>query len=446
MTAARARGGGAWRVVNADLQAGLGDVAAGDSTAFVVFWWGSLPLGAEAFAPEELPLRRDRLIAIAAPLIARQLAARLPALGQAPVAASDGRAVLQADAQSLLAFEDFSALDTLGARAECTAQDLSVIVCTRERPHELAACLRALAAQSAPLREVIVVDNSAGGSARAVAAQHPGVRCVHEPRPGLSIARNAGLAACSTELVAFTDDDVEVHPDWGRELVRAFRDAPQADAVTGLVLPASLRTEAQRFFQFGMGGFGASFLPLHFDQRFFADALPHGPQVWRIGAGANMAFRRRVFDRVGGFDERLGAGAAGCSEDSELWYRVLAEGGVCLYEPRAVVFHHHRAEWPALLQQMRAYMRGHVAALFVQHRRYGHASNLRRVFVQLPRYFYGAGWQALRDASPQRARVLLEEVLGWAGGVRLAPGLRRRAAHGAALPPAKPSPPSATAG
>ena len=167
--------------------------------------------------------------------------------------------------------------------------------------------------------------------------------------------------------------------------------------------------------------------------------------MWRIGAGANTAFRRRVFERVGLFDERLGAGAAGCSEDSELWYRVLAEGGACLYEPRAVVHHHHRAEWPALLRQTRAYMRGHVAALFVQHRRWGHASNLRRVFVQLPRYFAGTAWQCVKGASPGRARVLVEEVLGWAGGLRLAPRMRRREASGAASPTAKRAPP-ATAG
>lgn len=446
MTAARGSSSdGVWRIVHADLQAGFGDVAAGNSAAFVVFWWGGLPLGAQAFAAEELPLRGDRLIAIAAPLIAQQLAARLPALGAVPVAASDGRAVLQADAQALLAFEDFTALDRIGARADTTAEELSVIVCTRDRPDDLAQCLRALAAQSAPVREIIVVDNSSGRSAQPVAAQHARVRYVHEPRPGLSVARNAGLAACASELIAFTDDDVEVHPDWSRELVRAFQEAPQADVVTGLVLPASLRTEAQRHFQFSMGGFGASFLPLHFDQRFFADALPHGPQVWRIGAGANTAFRRRVFERVGLFDERLGAGAAGCSEDSELWYRVLAEGGACLYEPRAVVHHHHRAEWPALLRQMRVYMRGHVAALFVQHRRWGHASNLRRVFVQLPRYFAGTAWQCVKGASPGRARVLVEEVLGWAGGLRLAPRMRRREASGAASPTAKRAPP-ATAG
>ena len=82
--------------------------------------------------------------------------------------------------------------------------------------------------------------------------------------------------------------------------------------MTGLVLPSSLATPAQRFFQFDMGGFGSSFLPLRFDGSFIEEQRPHGPQVWRIGAGANMAFRGSVFARVGLFDERLGAGASGC--------------------------------------------------------------------------------------------------------------------------------------
>ena len=82
-----------------------------------------------------------------------------------------------------------------------------------------------------------------------------------------------------------------------------------------------------------------------FDRTFFEATKDVGVPAWRLGAGANMAFRRDAFDRVGLFDERLGAGASGCSEDSELWYRLLAEGHRCRYWPSAVVLHHHRADW-----------------------------------------------------------------------------------------------------
>jgi GT2 family glycosyltransferase len=154
-----------------------------------------------------------------------------------------------------------------------------------------------------------------------------------------------------------------------------------------------------------------------FDQRFFAATVDVGPQVWRIGAGANMAFRRSVFDRVDLFDERLGAGASGCSEDSEFWYRILATGGSCLYEPRAVVFHHHRAEWSALLSQMRSYMRGHVSALVVQADRFGHRSNIRRIVIQLPASFLQTALRILKYRRPGRLSILKNEIRGWAQGL-----------------------------
>jgi hypothetical protein len=69
-----------------------------------------------------------------------------------------------------------------------------------------------------------------------------------------------------------------------------------------------------------------------------------------------------------------------------MWYRLLAEGHRCRYSPAAVVFHHHRADWKGLRNQLYSYMRGHVTALFVQFERYGHWGNVYRAFVGLPWY------------------------------------------------------------
>jgi GT2 family glycosyltransferase len=179
-----------------------------------------------------------------------------------------------------------------------------------------------------------------------------------------------------------------------------------------------------------MGGFGAGCVPSIFDQRFFAETRAMGAQVWRIGAGANMAFRRSMFDRIGLFDERLGAGASGCSEDSELWYRLLASGGACLFEPRACVLHHHREQWSELRRQMRTYMKGHVSALFVQAERFGHSGNIRRIFLQLPRYFARTAFRAIRDgAGRPRLQILWDEFAGWLCGLHYAfrPRWRMRA-------------------
>jgi cellulose synthase/poly-beta-1,6-N-acetylglucosamine synthase-like glycosyltransferase len=237
------------------------------------------------------------------------------------------------------------------------------------------------------------------------------------------------------ELVAFTDDDVELPPNWTGEIVRAFS-GPDVDAVTGLVLPARLDTEAQAAFQLYFGGFTSRFQPLRFDSTFMNATRAMGPQVWRIGAGANMAFRRRVFAVLGGFDERLGAGVSGCSEDSEYWYRVLAAGGVCLYEPRAYVRHHHRADWAGLRNQIRAYMKGHVSALVAQADRYGPSGDAARAFTQMPAGFVKTGLGAVQTLSGWRLRLLCEEVLGWFLGLQyfVRPAWRRRG-RAASRPP-----------
>jgi GT2 family glycosyltransferase len=139
-----------------------------------------------------------------------------------------------------------------------------------------------------------------------------------------------------------------------------------------------------------------------------------------------MAFRREVFASVGLFDERLGAGASGCSEDSEMWYRLLAAGHSCRYEPTAIVFHRHRETLDGLRSQMRAYARGHVVALFVQYWRHGDAGNLRRAFGQIPRWYLVLLWRGLRGGFGVRQRLLRDEVAGWLAGLGAALRLRRR--------------------
>lgn len=400
-----------------DLAAGFVDGAPSDGDAMTVYWWGALPLGAEFAAAEELPQSPATLGALAARLLAEQRIARDTAVHPPLTAGAYGRPGVALTLSCALGAAPGLAWLADDARpSELAADDLTVIVCTRDRGDALATCLTALQDQRSRPREIIVVDNSADGNAAGVCAARPFVRYVHEPRPGLSHARNAGVAAAATPLIAFTDDDVTPRANWTAEIVRAFAGS-SAEAITGLVLPVRLDTEAQRVFESLGGGFGVRFQPLLFDERFFADTLGRGAPVWRIGAGANMAFRAAVFDRVGLFDTRLGAGASGCSEDSEIWYRILATGGSCLYEPRAVVSHDHRADWPGLERQVRAYMKGHVSALVAQADMFDHPGNVRRIFLELPTHFLRQGVGSL-SGPPARRRILRQEVFGWLLGLR----------------------------
>ncbi len=212
-----------------------------------------------------------------------------------------------------------------------------------------------------------------------------GVSYFREDRTGLDVARNTGARLAETDIVAYADDDVVLHHRWLERLANAF-DAPDIMAVTGLLLPGELDTPAQQIFE-RYWGFGRGYQRIDFGPEYFARVRGYGCPAWVIGAGASMAFRRSTFDEVGWFDERLDVGAAGCSGDSELWYRILAAGGRCRYEPSAVAFHTHRREYDDLRKQIFGYMRGHVTALFVQFERHHHWGNLRRLFLSLPYYY-----------------------------------------------------------
>jgi GT2 family glycosyltransferase len=217
------------------------------------------------------------------------------------------------------------------------------------------------------------------------------------------------------EIIAYTDDDVQLHARWLERLVRAF-DRPEVKAVTGLVLPAELETAAQRHFEM-YWKFGRGYQRRDFGSSFFAADRRYGCPAWEIGAGANMAFRRDIFTVAGLFDERLDVGAAGCSGDSEYWHRVLSHGGICRYEPSSVVYHYHRREFDALSNQIFYYMRGHAAALLVQFERSGNYGNLRRAFVSLPFWYARRIIRRLRQGFSERDRFLLQEIKGYISGI-----------------------------
>ncbi|MGJ3245101.1 MAG: glycosyltransferase family 2 protein [Elainellaceae cyanobacterium] len=386
----------------------------------VVFWWHQIPLGHCEFLATQLPIPATHLINIAVQTITPAAGDRLFEHGfNAPLPIVRKRS----PQKTLPNFDAVMALKRplaeLAERSICPDQtSVSVVVCTRDRPAPLVDCLRSLQELVPPPSEIVVVDNAPTSDAtRQQVAQFPNVRYVVEPQPGLSVARNTGIRYTTGDLIAFTDDDVRVHPSWISHIQQTFCD-PQIMAMTGLVLPGELETEAQVIFEKGLGGFGQGYRIKTFDQYFFKAMSDRGVPVWRIGAGANMAFRRTVFERVGDFDERLGAGAAGCSEDSELWYRILTDGGVCRYEPSAVVFHFHRGSLDSLKQQAFQYMRGHVAALLIQFQNHGHWGNLHRLGVALPRYYSKLVQQGLRNGLRNRYSTLFAEISGCLSGIR----------------------------
>ncbi len=293
--------------------------------------------------------------------------------------------------------------------------DATVVICTRDRPQDLARCLASLSEQTLTPKQIIVVDNASVDDRTRDVALAAGVDYVRETRPGLDFARNTGAQASIASIVAYTDDDVVLHPRWLERMVAAFDD-DQIGAVTGLVLPGELNTEAQIFFE-EHWSFGRGFARIDFGERFFAEDHRTGCPAWEIGAGASMALRREVFARIGGFDERLDAGAAGCSGDSEYWHRLLTHDYVCRYEPGAVAYHFHRREMRALSRQIYMYMRGHAAALLVQYERTGNRGNLNRIVRILPLYYLERAAKRLLMRGQKSDCFLLQEIGGFISGL-----------------------------
>lgn len=426
-----------WRIVHVRLDGDFPELPreANLGGVHLVFWMDDLPLGDAEISSERLPLSATQVREIALRSVTAAVGDRLLEQGFRAAPAVKGRAAAEPPppyagvsglTRPLATLQRRLQTDAPGDGAPAALPRVSVVVCTRERSESLERCLASLAAADPPADETIVVDNApTSDDTRGVVAHFPGVRYVREPRPGLSAARNTGIRSASGDIIAFTDDDVAVHPHWVLR-VRSGFEQPDIVALTGLVLPAALESESQWLFEKGFGGFSQGFRRLTFDAAYFERMKRFGVPVWRIGAGANMAFRRRAFEEVGGFDERLGAGAAGCSEDSELWYRLLAAGWRCRYDPAAVVFHHHRAESAGLGAQMQQYMRGHVAALLVQFAGHRHWGNLNRLLFALPLHFAELAAGGLLWERRPKHLFLRERIAGFGSGIAFYLRNRRR--------------------
>jgi GT2 family glycosyltransferase len=399
---------GGWKILHIDLsRIGAISLDPGYDGQYLFFWHESRPLGDKELTASELPLSETQVRNLAVHAIAPAVTAYLRRIGP------DGQCLTETASPPLL-----SRLSNAWRNASLSpiGEDVSLVICTRDRPERLDGCLRSVAALSFQPAEIVVVDNgSRREETRRVASKFERVRYVVEPGPGLSRARNTGVRSSSSPLIAFTDDDILVSPDWLWHLADALRD-PLVVAASGLVFPAELRTRAQILFEQEFGGFNQGYQPRLYGPDFIAGAKHKAPPVWSICAGGNMIVRRATFDSVGLFDERLGAGAAGCSEDSEFWYRILANGGTCAYAPAAAVHHYHREDLESLRQQIFMYMRGHVAALLVQFARFRHWNNVHRILVELPLDYLG---MLLRAAiyGDKRNLVLLASARGSAAGI-----------------------------
>jgi GT2 family glycosyltransferase len=268
------------------------------------------------------------------------------------------------------------------------APAISLIVCTRDRAGQLPAFFAALEALQPHVSwELVMVDSaSRDDTPRRLRelSQSLGVMAVlvREERAGLGRARNVGVRAARAPLLAFTDDDCYPAPDYLDRVVDAFAD-PSLGFLGGRILlfdpadhPITTRTTDEMI----------AIAP--------RTVVPTG-----LVQGANMAFRREVLDRIGGFDDALGPGTPFCNDDVDAVARASAAGYAGAYVPDPIVAHHHGRHAPE-----------DVAALkrIYDH---GRGAYYAKSIIDLPtRARYARHWwQTARDLPP---RVTMSEMRG----------------------------------
>jgi GT2 family glycosyltransferase len=219
---------------------------------------------------------------------------------------------------------------------------VSVIIATHNRAVMLDECLAHLRAQQfKPGDEVIVVDNASTDETRTVVARHQAswptpLRLLHEPTPGKSHAIALAVSEARGDLLAFTDDDVNVGATW-LDTVRAPMTEDPSVALAGGPVVARWEPAVPRHFRRAIAQHPRLGAPIAL--------LDYGDRRAALGErtllGANLAVRRDVFNAVGGFPTHLGKlrGTLLSGEDDELCRRVQSAGHRAVYLPDAVVSH-----------------------------------------------------------------------------------------------------------
>jgi GT2 family glycosyltransferase len=218
---------------------------------------------------------------------------------------------------------------------------VSVLICTNNRPQLLAQCLASLAERTTEKPDQVVVVN--GGHERTNQlvnrlAEHSSVRLelVKTVNKNLAASRNVGLPNCTGDIVAMTDDDAEVFPDWVSQMKRVHNEHPEAGAVGGPVIGAASDSLISRIA----------------DQVTFNS--PATARTVRTLPGVNVSYKRCVIEQVGMQDERLFRG-----EDVDYNWRAKQLGYEIYYDPRVRVLHHHRPTLRGLLNQHYMYGRAY---------------------------------------------------------------------------------------
>ena len=275
----------------------------------------------------------------------------------------------------------------------------TVIVATYERCESLQRLLESLTEHfgaSSVEYEVIVANNARDERVAARVGQMVDnlgyryadkFRHVREPSAGKCRAQNKAIGEARGSILAFFDDDVVVAPGWLSAADNFFRDKPH-DAMQGPILvPPDMLSDKE--FLTAQHKFRTINFVQYPCQLIELDTL----------TGANMAIRKEVFSRIGYFNEELGPGRSGISEDVEFAKRLRQSGGTIGYVPEAAVY--HEVDWARLTEEF----------FRVRHEQQGRSrliykkQSLGSILPNLLRSMWTYGWYTLRGDVRKQYRA-----------------------------------------
>ncbi len=218
----------------------------------------------------------------------------------------------------------------------------SVLICTYNRPELLALALDALINRTIEKPDQVVVVNGGDERSDIIVRQYqniPGIQVelVKTENKNLATSRNVGLPHCTGDIVAMTDDDAEVFPDWVSQMKRVHDEHPEAGGVGGAVLGADS---------------DKSLLSRISDVATFSS--PPQPAYVRTIAGVNVSYKQEALQAVGFQDETLFRG-----EDVDFNWRLKKLGYEIYYHPDIKVLHHHRPNLKQFAHQFYMYGRAY---------------------------------------------------------------------------------------
>jgi glycosyltransferase involved in cell wall biosynthesis len=215
--------------------------------------------------------------------------------------------------------------------------DISLVICTKNRAEQLKVCLASVdKLQTSRTWELVIIDNNSNDHTQQVISdfkKNSTLLCQNgiEKQRGLGAARNAGWALAKGNYISFIDDDCYPQVDFIEMVATIFDENPVLGFTGGRVLlfdPTDLPITIQTLNEY------KSIQPYSY----LAVGLIHG---------ANFSFRRAALEAAGGFDPLFGAGQKYPCEDVDTMAEVLRKGWHGNYDPRTVVFHHHKRKLQA---------------------------------------------------------------------------------------------------